>query len=64
MKTSFPIDKISQICSLKKVVALITKKMVLKDINSFVLFFWHWGLDIGPSPYEATPPALFCEGFF
>jgi hypothetical protein len=24
---------------------------------------WYWGLNSGPTP-QATPPALFCEGFF
>jgi hypothetical protein len=27
------------------------------------LFFWYWNLNSGPTPW-ATPPALFCEGFF
>jgi hypothetical protein len=32
--------------------------------SSLVIFFWwYWGLTSGPSPL-ATPPALFCKGFF
>jgi hypothetical protein len=26
-------------------------------------FFQYWGLNSGPTP-GATPPALFCDGFF
>jgi hypothetical protein len=26
-------------------------------------FLWYWGLNSGPTP-TATPPALFCDGYF
>jgi hypothetical protein len=29
----------------------------------FFFFFWYWGLKSGPTS-KATPPVLFCEGFF
>jgi hypothetical protein len=29
----------------------------------FFVFLWCWGLNSGPTP-RATPPVLFCEGFF
>jgi hypothetical protein len=29
----------------------------------FFFFLRYWGLNSGPTP-SATPPALFCEGFF
>jgi hypothetical protein len=29
----------------------------------FILFFWYWGLNSGPTPWP-TPPAFFCNGFF
>jgi hypothetical protein len=29
----------------------------------FFFFLWYWGSNSGPSPW-ATPPALFCEGFY
>jgi hypothetical protein len=32
-------------------------------IHFFLIFLWYWDLNSGPSPW-ATPPALFCEGFF
>jgi hypothetical protein len=31
--------------------------------TGFFSFLWYWGLNSGPTPW-ATPPALFCEGFF
>jgi hypothetical protein len=33
------------------------------EITFFFFFSWYWGLNYGPIPW-ATPPALFCEGFF
>jgi hypothetical protein len=39
----------------------------LTNVHHWIMFFFfflrYWGLNIGPTPW-ATPPILFCEGFF
>jgi hypothetical protein len=35
----------------------------LSTTPGIVLFIWYWVLNSGPAPW-ATPPVLFCDGFF
>jgi hypothetical protein len=57
--TKFQLERRNKFQRLHSMVILVNNVLFIW----FLVFFQYWGLNSGPTSW-ATPPALFCDGFF